>query len=160
MPFQFFSRKPAPPPAALPPPYDPDLITTLKAEHTAIMALLQQVRRAAKETRYADVNAGLVQFEQAYQTHQERKERLLLPYVERYLQQEQGKTILRNLTGSGSLTERSVRGFLRHYQAYPVSDHNLRRFGRELDGLIAELGHRLDTETVSLHSLYLPAHLY
>lgn len=160
MPFQLFSRKPAPTAAAAPPPYDPDLIATLQAEHQALMALLQQVRRAAKEGRYPDVNAELLHFGEAYRAHQERKEQLLLPYVERHLQLEQGKTVLRNLSGSGTLTQRSVQAFLKHYQASPVSEQNLRRFGRELDGIIAELGHRLDTESVSLHGLYLPAHQY
>lgn len=160
MPFQFFPRKPAPTASALPPPYDPELIVTLQAEHSLLLGLLQQVRQAAKEARYPDLNAGLLRFEEAYQAHQERKERALFPYVEQHLQQEQGKTTLRNLSGSGTLTQRSVLGFLKHYRAYPVSDLNLRRFGRELDGLIAELSHRLDTETASLHSLYLPDHLY
>ena len=163
MPFPFFSRRAAAAqPAVLPPPppHDPDLLATLQKEHMALLALLQQVRQAAKEGRYVDVSADLLRFELAYGSHQKRKERQLLPYIEHYVQLEQGKTTLRNLSGSGTLTDRSVQGFLRHYQAYPVSGLNLKRFGRELDGVIAELKHRLDTESVSLHSLYQPAHLY
>ena len=159
--FQLFSRRSAAAPAALPPlPYDPELIATLQGEHTVLMTLLKQVRQAAKEARYLDVSASLLRFELAYKSHQERKERQLLPYVEQHMQLEQGKTTLRNLSGSGTMTHRSVLGFLKHYEAYPVSDQTLRRFGRELDGMIAELSHRLDTESVSLHSLYQPAHLY
>jgi 23S rRNA A2030 N6-methylase RlmJ len=162
MPFPFFSRRPAPPTVTAPPPpaYDPDLIPALQSEHTVLLALLQQVRQAAKDGRYLDVNAGLQRFEIAYKAHQQRKERQLLPYMEQHIQLEQGKTLLRNLAGSSTLTERSVQGFLRHYAASPISDLNLKRFGRELDGVIAELSHRLDTETTSLHGLYQPVHLY
>lgn len=159
--FQLFSRRRAPEPADAPPlPYDPTLITTLQGEHTVLMALLQQVRQAAKEARYLDVSASLLRFELAYKAHLERKERQLLPYVERHVQLEQSRTSLRNLAGGGTVSQRSVLGFLRHYEAYPVSDQTLRRFGRELDALIAELRHRLDTESQSLHCLYIPAHLY
>ena len=159
--FQIFSRRSTPAQADLPPlPYDPELIETLQGEHTVLMTLLKQVRQAAKEGRFLDVSASLLRFELAYESHQERKERQLLPYVDRYVRLEQGRTDLRNLTGSGTLIQRSVLGFLKHYEAYPVSDQTLRRFGRELDGLIAELGQRLDTESVSLHGLYLPLDQY
>jgi 23S rRNA A2030 N6-methylase RlmJ len=162
MPFRFFSRRSAPPTPAVPPPpvYDPALIPTLQSEHAVLLALLQQVRQAAKEARYVDVSAGLQRFELAYKAHQQRKERQLLPYVERYLQGERGKTLLRSLSGSSTFTDRGVQGFLRHYETSPVSEQNLRRFGRELDGVIADLSHRLDAEASSLHDLYRPAHQY
>jgi hypothetical protein len=158
--FQLFSRKPAADAAVPPPPYDPELLATLQGEHSVLLGVLHQVREAAKAAHFQDLNMALLRFGTAYRAHQERKERQLLPYVERHLQQDQGRTLLRNLSGSGTLTDRSVQGFLRHYQAYPVSEHNLKRFGRELDGVIAELRHRLDTESVSLHSLYLPVQQY
>lgn len=69
-------------------------------------------------------------------------------------------TLLRDLSGSGSLTDRSVQGFLRHYRAYPVTEQNLKRFGRELDSVIGELRQRLETEGRSLHGLYRPADQY
>lgn len=156
MPFQFFSRKTTPLQASLPA-YDPDLIMTLQGEHALLLDLLQQVRRAAKDGRYTEVGAALQRFESAYQQHQGRKERQLLPYLELHVQHEESKTALRTLTGSGALTQRSVLGFLKHYQTTPVSDHNLRRFGRELDGVIAELSQRLDMESGSLHGLYVSA---
>jgi hypothetical protein len=158
--FQFFSRKPTPATVTLPPPYDPELLATLQGEHSILLSMLQQVREAAKLAHFQDLNAALLRFEMAYRTHQQRKEKQLLPYVERHLQLDPGKTLLRDLSGSGTLTDRSVQGFLRHYHSYPVSDHTLKRFGRELDGVIAELRQRLDTESLSLHSLYLPTHQY
>jgi hypothetical protein len=154
--FQFFSRKPTQPPAVAPPAYDPELLATLLGEHTVLMELLQQVRRAAKEARYPDVSASLLRFELTYKQHLQRKEQQLLPYLEHHVQLEQGKTTLRDLAGSGTLAQRSVLGFLKHYEASPVSDLNLKRFGRELDGVIAELSHRLSTESATLHGLYLP----
>src|SRR5580765_2862231 len=127
--FQLFSRRPASAPvAAPPPPYDPELISTLQGEHTVLMTLLKQIRQAAKEARYLDVSTSLLRFELVYKSHQERKERQLLPYLEHHVQLEQGKTTLRNLAGSGTLTQRSVLGFLKHYEAYPVSEQTLRRF--------------------------------
>lgn len=157
MPFHFLTRKYATSSSEdAPPPYDPALINVLEADHTTLMVLLQQARQAAKTARYVDVSASLMRFELAYRIHLGRKEQLLMPYLEHHLQAEEGKTRLRNLAGSGNLTQRSVEVFLRHYEAYPVSERNLHRFGRELDQLIAELGYRLATETGFLHVLYRP----
>jgi hypothetical protein len=159
MPFQLFSRKTKTPPAVPPPAYDPELIATLQGEHTMLRALLQQVRQAAKDARYLDVSASLLRFELAYKQHLQRKEQQLLPYLVHHVQMEQGKTTLRDLAGSGTMAQRSVLAFLKHYEASTVSDLNLKRFGRELDGIIAELSHRLDAEAGSLHGLYLPTPL-
>src|SRR5262249_27377742 len=61
--FQLFSRKPTPDPELPPPPYDPELLATLKGEHSILLTMLQQVREAAKLAHFQDLNAALLRFE-------------------------------------------------------------------------------------------------
>ena len=155
---KLFSRQPAAAqsPAAIP--YDPELITVLVARQETLLDLLNEVRDAAKQGRYDDISPLLASLKAGLDAYATLKEERCLTYLEQNLKEETGRTVVREMRGSATLTQRGLYAFLGHYLHLPISDANLKRFGRELDEVTREFRERLDRETTSLHPLYQPAH--
>jgi hypothetical protein len=141
-------------PAAIP--YDPELITILLARQETLLGLLQEVRDAAKQRRYDEIHPLLAQLKAALDAYATQKEERCLSYLEQNLRDEAGRTVVKDIRGSATLTQRGLYVFLGHYQNLPINDANLKRFGRELDEVTREFRERLDRESGAMHPLYQP----
>lgn len=142
-------------PAAIP--YDPELITVLLARQETLLDLLQAVRDAAKGRRYDEIPSLLASLKSGLDAYATLKEERCLTYLEQNLKEETGRSAVREMRGSATLTQRGLYAFLGHYLHLPISDANLKRFGRELDQVTQEFRERLEQETTTLHPLYRPA---
>lgn len=142
-------------PAAIP--YDPELITVLLARQETLLDLLQAVRDAAKGRRYDEIPSLLTSLKSGLDAYATLKEERCLTYLEQNLKEETGRSAVREMRGSATLTQRGLYAFLGHYLHLPISDANLKRFGRELDQVTQEFRERLERETTTLHPLYRPA---
>jgi|SRR6185312_7185273 len=142
-------------PAAIP--YDPELITVLVAKQETLLDLLHSVRHAAKQRRYDDIPTLLTSLKAGLDAYATLKEERCLTYLEQNLKDDTGRTVMREMRGSATLTQRGLYAFLGHYQHLPINDANLKRFGRELDEVTQEFRQRLERETTTLHPLYRPA---
>jgi hypothetical protein len=142
-------------PAAIP--YDPELITVLLARQETLLDLLQAVRDAAKGRRYDEIPSLLASLKSGLDAYATLKEERCLTYLEQNLKEETGRSAVREMRGSATLTQRGLYAFLGHYLHLPISDANLKRFGRELDQVTQEFRERLERETTTLHPLYRPA---
>ncbi len=143
-------------PAAIP--YDPELITVLLAKQETLLELLHTVRDAAKQRRYDDIPPLLASLKAGLDAYATMKEERCLTYLEQNLKEETGRTVVREMRGNATLTQRGLYAFLGHYLHLPINDANLKRFGRELDEVTREFRERLERETTTLHPLYQPVH--
>ncbi|HEY1772719.1 MAG TPA: hypothetical protein VGH91_05960 [Gammaproteobacteria bacterium] len=142
-------------PAAIP--YDPELITVLVARQETLLELLHTVRDAAKQRRYDDIPPLLATLKTGLDDYATLKEERCLIYLEQNLKEEAGRTVVREMRGNATLTQRGLYAFLGHYLHLPINDANLKRFGRELDEMTREFRERLEREAMTLHLLYQPA---
>lgn len=141
-------------------PYDPSLVAALTQQHRDMVTHLIKANSAAQQGFYDDVKECLGQFKDALDEHLRQENAKLHPYLATRIKGENSKETLRDARQSCKRVEQSVDGFIAHYSGFPVGDHNVARFGMELEGVSEEFCEEIEREEAVVYTLYLPPDAY
>lgn len=147
-------------PAAPDVPYDPSLVAALTQQHRDMVMILLKANSAAQQGSYDEIKECLAQFKEVLAAHLSQENAKLHPYLANHIKGENSRETLRDARQSCNRVSQSVEGFITHYSGFAVGDHNVERFGMELEGVSEEFCEEIEREEAVVYTLYLPIDAY
>lgn len=139
------------------PPYDPNLIASLKSDHVSLRETLDELERYVLQKQFAKIPPMLTRFRDALQNHLDDEREHFYRYVALSVHGDAEKSafVERTNTRMDGIA-RQVLIFTRHYTDIGVSLGNKDAFRHDLEVIYDLLGERIELEEKSLYSLYQP----
>ena len=135
--------------------YDPDLVDSLKNDHTDLVSMYGQLGLDVKEGKFDRIPNALLAFKTRLEAH------LLIENVRFYVYLEQAlagdsenMALIRDFRREMNIIARGVVEFVRRYQQTRVTPENSLHFIREYDEVGKLLVMRIEREEGSLYPLY------
>ena len=151
------------PKAAKPPrgiAYDPGLITALTHQHRQLVMLLVKASSTAEQCYFAETAEALAQFKADLDAHLKREDTQLVPYLTHHLWGDGVEELVREMHANSALIDRTVRGFLDHYQRTPVDAANMDDFVAQVERVCEEFSQEVEREETSFYTLYMAPEAY
>ena len=137
--------------------YDPDLVDSLKSDHTELVSMYGQLGQDVREGRFERIPNALLAFKTRLEAH------LLIENVRFYVYLEQAiagdsenMALIRDFRREMNTIARGVVDFVRRYQQTRVNADNSLHFMREYDEVGKLLVMRIEREEGNLYPLYAP----
>lgn len=141
-------------------PYEPSLVAALTQQHRDMVTLMVKANSAAQQGAYDEIKECLAQFKDALAVHVAQENTKLHPYLAAHIKGENSRETLRDARQNCNRVSQSVEGFIAHYSGFAVGDHNVERFGMELEGVSEEFCEEIEREEAVVYTLYLPPDAY
>jgi hypothetical protein len=141
-------------------PYDPALITALTHQHRELVMLLVKASSAAEQCFYAEAIEALTQFKTKLDTHLQREDRELVPYLGHHLWGEGTDELLRDMHTNSARVQRMVRRFLDESLDNPLNADNLSGFVAGVERLCEDFSQATAQEEAAFYTLYMGPEAY
>jgi hemerythrin-like domain-containing protein len=142
------------------PSYDPRLITALTHQHRQLVLLLVKASSTAEQCYFAETAETLAQFKQDLDTHLERENNQLVPYLSHHLWGEGVEELVQEMRTNSALIDRTVRGFLDHYLRNPVNADSMAEFIAQIERVCEDFSQEVEREESSFYTLYMAPEAY
>jgi hypothetical protein len=140
--------------------YDPGLITALTHQHRELVMLLVKASSTAEQCYFTETADTLAQFKAGLDAHLQRESVQLVPYLSHHLRGEGAQELIREMRTNSALIDRTVRGFLDHYQRNPVDAGSMNDFVVQVERVCEEFSQEVEREEASFYTLYMTPEAY